>query len=175
MTRLSLYRALLCRVSFMLNVIYAECHLCWMSFMLDVTNKPCMLSVVMLNVVMQSVVLGGRDWHLKIHQQSTVINLLQPWKIYCKDPKCFWAENLLLFSFRLLIGVGLVFFQQFTGQPNIIYYAADIFRQVGLAPLVPTIFRPIGFKMKLTRTSPVRNWFIYRMRKVCMREMVAWC
>ena len=32
---------------------------------------------------------------------------------------------------RLLIGVGLVFFQQFTGQPNIIYYAADIFRQVG--------------------------------------------
>lgn len=32
---------------------------------------------------------------------------------------------------RLFIGFGLVFFQQFTGQPNIIYYANDIFRQVG--------------------------------------------
>jgi hypothetical protein len=30
---------------------YAECHVCWVSFMLSVTNKPNMLSVVMLNVV----------------------------------------------------------------------------------------------------------------------------
>lgn len=29
---------------------------------------------------------------------------------------------------RLAIGFGLVLFQQFTGQPNIIYYAADVFR-----------------------------------------------
>ena len=40
------------------------------------------------------------------------------------------VENFNNLYFRLLIGVGLVFFQQFTGQPNIIYYAADIFRQV---------------------------------------------
>lgn len=32
---------------------------------------------------------------------------------------------------RLLIGCGLVLLQQFSGQPNIIYYAADIFKQVG--------------------------------------------
>jgi hypothetical protein len=36
---------------FMLNVVYAECHLCRMSFMLSVI----MLSVVMLSVVMLSV------------------------------------------------------------------------------------------------------------------------
>lgn len=32
---------------------------------------------------------------------------------------------------RLAIGVGIVLFQQFSGQPNIIYYAADVFRLVG--------------------------------------------
>ncbi|CAM6054191.1 unnamed protein product, partial [Sphagnum tenellum] len=41
---------------------------------------------------------------------------------------CQNADNI---GSRLLIGCGLVFFQQFSGQPNIIYYAADIFKQVG--------------------------------------------
>lgn len=39
------------------------------------------------------------------------------------------AENNM--SGRMFIGVGLVLAQQFTGQPNIIYYAADVFRAVG--------------------------------------------
>jgi hypothetical protein len=34
----------------MLNVIYAECHLCCVSFMLIDTNKPSMLSVVILDI-----------------------------------------------------------------------------------------------------------------------------
>jgi hypothetical protein len=42
----------------MLIVIYAGCHLCWVSFMLSVTNKPFMLSVVMLNVIVLSAVLS---------------------------------------------------------------------------------------------------------------------
>ncbi len=41
----------------MLSVIYAECHLCLVSFMLSVTNKPFMLSVIMLNAIMLSVVM----------------------------------------------------------------------------------------------------------------------
>ncbi len=41
----------------MLNVIYAECYLCWMSFTLSVTNKPFMLSVVMLNVISLGVIM----------------------------------------------------------------------------------------------------------------------
>jgi hypothetical protein len=43
-------RVLLCWVSFMQSVIYAECHLCWVSFMLIVTNGLFMLSVMMLSV-----------------------------------------------------------------------------------------------------------------------------
>jgi len=46
----------LCWVSFMLSVIYAECHLCYASFMLSVTYQPFMLSVIMPNVIMLSVV-----------------------------------------------------------------------------------------------------------------------
>ncbi len=37
------------------------------------------------------------------------------------------ADNL---GSRLLIGCGLVLLQQFSGQPNIMYFAADVFRQV---------------------------------------------
>jgi hypothetical protein len=32
---------------------------------------------------------------------------------------------------RMFIGIGLVMAQQLTGQPNIIYYAADVFKAVG--------------------------------------------
>ncbi len=52
-----------CWVSFMLSAIYTECHLCWVSFMLTVTytmlriiNKPFILSVITLNVIILSVV-----------------------------------------------------------------------------------------------------------------------
>ncbi len=33
---------------------YTECHLCWLYFMVSVTNKPFILIVIMLNVVMLS-------------------------------------------------------------------------------------------------------------------------
>ncbi|XP_045160564.2 solute carrier family 2, facilitated glucose transporter member 10-like isoform X2 [Mercenaria mercenaria] len=32
---------------------------------------------------------------------------------------------------RMFIGIGLVFFQQFTGQPNVLYYAPTIFEEIG--------------------------------------------
>ncbi len=32
---------------------------------------------------------------------------------------------------RFMIGCALVLFQQFSGQPNMMYFAADVFRQVG--------------------------------------------
>ena len=45
---------------------------------------------------------------------------------------------------RLIIGLGLVFFQQFTGQPNIIYYAADIFRIVGFCGELSSTLATVG-------------------------------
>ncbi|XP_069128335.1 solute carrier family 2, facilitated glucose transporter member 12-like [Argopecten irradians] len=41
---------------------------------------------------------------------------------------CSSTENM---RGRMLIGAGLVFFQQFTGQPNVLYYAPTIFEAVG--------------------------------------------
>ncbi len=41
----------------MLSAVYSECHLCIVSFMLNVANKPKLLSVDMLNVVMLNVVM----------------------------------------------------------------------------------------------------------------------
>ena len=45
---------------------------------------------------------------------------------------------------RLIIGLGLVFFQQFTGQPNMIYYAADIFRIVGFCGDLSSTLATVG-------------------------------
>ncbi len=46
----------LCRLSFMPSVIYAECHLCRVSFMLSVADKPLLVSVIMLSVIILNVV-----------------------------------------------------------------------------------------------------------------------
>jgi hypothetical protein len=51
-------------LSLMLSVAYADCHLCWVSLMLSLTCKPHLLSVVMLNVVMLSVVAPCKTWYL---------------------------------------------------------------------------------------------------------------
>ena len=56
---------------------------------------------------------------------------------------------------RLIIGLGLVFFQQFTGQPNLIYYAADIFRIVGFCGELTSTLATVGLGvMKVSLTYP---------------------
>jgi hypothetical protein len=45
----------------------AECHLCWMPFKLTVTNKPFVVSVVMLNVIRLSVVMLNVVATLRFH------------------------------------------------------------------------------------------------------------
>ena len=55
---------------------------------------------------------------------------------------------------RLLIGFGLVFFQQFTGQPNIIYYAGDVFKQVGFCTEWSSALATVGLGfMKVLSTA----------------------
>lgn len=55
---------------------------------------------------------------------------------------------------RLIIGIGLVFFQQFTGQPNAIYYAADIFKQVGFCDEFSSTLATVGLGfMKVLSTG----------------------
>ena len=52
-----------------LFVIYAECYLCLFSFMLSVTNKPIMLSVIILNVVMLNAIMS-----------VFMLNVVAPWQ-----------------------------------------------------------------------------------------------
>jgi SP family facilitated glucose transporter-like MFS transporter 12 len=55
---------------------------------------------------------------------------------------------------RLLIGFGLVFFQQFSGQPNIIYYASDVFREVGFCTEFSSTLATVGLGlMKVLSTA----------------------
>ncbi len=44
----------------------------------------------------------------------------------------------------MLIGVGLVLAQQLTGQPNVIYYAADIFKAVGFCTEFSSTLATVG-------------------------------
>ncbi|XP_068119043.1 solute carrier family 2, facilitated glucose transporter member 10 [Hyperolius riggenbachi] len=45
---------------------------------------------------------------------------------------------------RTLVGVGLVLFQQLTGQPNVLYYASTIFRSVGYESNSSAVLASVG-------------------------------
>ena len=67
---------------------------------------------------------------------------------------------------RLIIGLGLVFFQQFTGQPNMIYYAADIFRIVGFCGELSSTLATVGLgimkvKYRIFYSPPKLIFFLF--------------
>jgi len=83
----SIMTVLLYWVSFMVSVIYGECHLCWEWFMLSVAISPLcgvsfMLSVVMLSVVapIQVYVSFLNDKFLS--KTFTSEKLKNPWQIF---------------------------------------------------------------------------------------------
>ncbi|XP_030068229.1 solute carrier family 2, facilitated glucose transporter member 10 [Microcaecilia unicolor] len=45
---------------------------------------------------------------------------------------------------RTLVGLGLVLFQQFTGQPNVLYYASTVFRAVGFQSNSSAVLASVG-------------------------------
>ncbi|XP_029468952.1 solute carrier family 2, facilitated glucose transporter member 10 [Rhinatrema bivittatum] len=45
---------------------------------------------------------------------------------------------------RTLVGLGLVLFQQFTGQPNVLYYASTVFRAVGFQSDSSAVLASVG-------------------------------
>ncbi|XP_076604077.1 solute carrier family 2, facilitated glucose transporter member 10 isoform X2 [Chaetodon auriga] len=45
---------------------------------------------------------------------------------------------------RTIIGLGLVLFQQFTGQPNVLFYASTIFRSVGFKSNASAVLASVG-------------------------------
>ncbi|KAM9296544.1 LOW QUALITY PROTEIN: solute carrier family 2, facilitated glucose transporter member 10 [Gastrophryne carolinensis] len=45
---------------------------------------------------------------------------------------------------RTLVGLGLVLFQQLTGQPNVLYYASTIFRSVGYQSNASAVLASVG-------------------------------
>ena len=71
---------------------------------------------------------------------------------------------------RLIIGLGLVFFQQFTGQPNIIYYAADIFRIVGFCGELSSTLATVGLgAMKVPGDQLFRIWCMQKIFSLTLK------
>ncbi|XP_036415468.1 solute carrier family 2, facilitated glucose transporter member 10 [Colossoma macropomum] len=55
---------------------------------------------------------------------------------------------------RMMIGLGLVLFQQFTGQPNVLFYASTIFRSVGFRDYASAVLASVGLGIvKVISTS----------------------
>ena len=76
---------------------------------------------------------------------------------------------------RLAIGFGLVLFQQFTGQPNIIYYAADVFRLVGFCNELNSTLASIGLGvMKVISTVISLNLIDRIGRRVALIVGLSW-
>ncbi len=85
---------------------YAECHLCSVSIMLSVTNKPIMLSVIMLNVVILSVLapnLCRKPFQIPNELYWLYIAMIHAGHyktaafISCWNWKCIWLQNCVLF------------------------------------------------------------------------------
>uniref|UniRef100_W5L4Z2 Solute carrier family 2, facilitated glucose transporter member 10 n=1 Tax=Astyanax mexicanus TaxID=7994 RepID=W5L4Z2_ASTMX len=66
---------------------------------------------------------------LKDHKRFTIFHLFQR------------KDNL---RSRTLIGLGLVLFQQFTGQPNVLFYASTIFQSMGFKNNASAILASLG-------------------------------
>lgn len=81
-----------------------------------------------------------------------------------KDNKTFQYDSMYLFQrkdnmrTRTVIGLGLVLFQQFTGQPNVLFYASTIFHSVGFQSNASAVLASVGLglvKVVATLTSMV--------------------
>ncbi|XP_038057015.1 solute carrier family 2, facilitated glucose transporter member 10-like [Patiria miniata] len=56
---------------------------------------------------------------------------------------------------RFLIGVGLVFFQQFTGQTNVLYYAPTIFKSLGFGTDAAATMATVGLGLVKVLTTTI--------------------
>ncbi len=56
-------------ISIMAEQCYTECRLCWLSLILSISYEPLMLSVLMLNVILQSVVAPPARAHVHCIRQ----------------------------------------------------------------------------------------------------------
>lgn len=81
-----------------------------------------------------------------------------------KDKKSVQYNTMYLFQrkdnmrMRTVIGLGLVLFQQFTGQPNVLFYASTIFHSVGFQSNDSAVLASVGLglvKVVATLTSMV--------------------
>jgi hypothetical protein len=61
---------------------YTECHLCCLSLKLSVTNKPLILSVIMLNGVMLSVIMLNSFMLSVIMLNGVMLSIVAPIKVY---------------------------------------------------------------------------------------------
>lgn len=81
-----------------------------------------------------------------------------------KENQKFQYDSIYLFQrkdnmrTRTVIGLGLVLFQQFTGQPNVLFYASTIFHSVGFQSNASAVLASVGLglvKVFATLTSMV--------------------
>ncbi len=68
-------------------IVYAECNWCWVSLTLSVTNKPFMLSVALLSVVMLSVVAPSFQFPLLLS------SVLDRWNLWTSSIKLFCVSD----------------------------------------------------------------------------------
>ncbi|XP_072521986.1 solute carrier family 2, facilitated glucose transporter member 10 [Salminus brasiliensis] len=82
---------------------------------------------------------GPSSQVLKDHTRFTVLHLFQR------------KDNMRT---RTVIGLGLMLFQQFTGQPNVLFYASTIFQSVGFRNYASAVLASVGLGViKVVATS----------------------
>jgi len=75
------------------------------------------------------------------HQMQKLKNSLRDEKEYKLTDLFTKKENL---GFRMFIGCGIVFFQQITGQPTVLYYAPAVFQSMGFGSSTSATLATVG-------------------------------
>ena len=74
---------------------------------------------------------------------------------------------------RMLIGIGLVVAQQITGQPNVLYYASDIFKAVGYCTEWSSTLATVGLgTMKVSIYYNLYFYIVFESHLLCFIDVL---
>ncbi|CAE1329867.1 SLC2A12 [Acanthosepion pharaonis] len=129
-------------ISYLVNFLFIDVNHGW-RYMFGIAAFPAIFQVVAMFFLPKSprfLLMKGKERQAarilkRLHGQTMMEVQLNSIKMALLKEKRFKFKDLFQSSYnmrgRLILGFGLAFFQQFTGQPNILYYAPVVFQAVG--------------------------------------------
>lgn len=129
-------------LSYLINFLFINVNHGW-RYMFGIAAFPAIFQIIVMFFLPKSphyLLMKGKEIQAarilkKLHGPTVKESQVNSIKMALLKEKRLKFKHLFQLNYnmrgRLVLGIGLVFFQQFTGQPNILYYAPVVFQAVG--------------------------------------------